>query len=216
MHTPDPTRLLIDGKPWWLFADGTRLPVISGGAGEGEGGDGDEGGDGGGGGGEEGDDDLGDEFDADRAKAAIAKRNQENKSLRQRLKEAEKAQAELDELKKSQLTKEEQLTASNKELEEKVGTTEARALRLEVALEAAPDWMKPADVAKYAKRLSGASKEELEKDAEEFFADLPEPQEGGGGSRSRRPQERLRGGGDPTEEPDENDPRKLASRVPRF
>lgn len=153
----------------------------------------------------------------DTAREKIRKGNSEAANLRRRLKEAEAKATELDDLKKSQLSKEEQLTASNKELEGKVGETEARALRLEVALEAAPDDMSPREVAKYAKRISGNSKEELEADAKEFFADLAGPKEGdnGGDGVTRRPKERLRGGGDPTEEADETNPRKLAEAIPR-
>lgn len=34
MQHPDPTRTVVDGKPWWLFADGTLIPVVSGGDGD--------------------------------------------------------------------------------------------------------------------------------------------------------------------------------------
>jgi hypothetical protein len=32
LNVPDPTIIDVAGRPWWLFADGTRLPVVRGGA----------------------------------------------------------------------------------------------------------------------------------------------------------------------------------------
>jgi len=65
-----------------------------------------------------------------------------------------------------------------------------------------------------AKRLIGATEEELEADADEllesFGGDKTPPGKGG------KPKERLRSGAAPDEEPDETDPRKLAASVPRL
>lgn len=91
-------------------------------------------------------------------------------------------------------------------------TAEAQALRLEVALDKAPDGMSLAQVRKLAKRLAGGSKEELEADAEELFAEFTP---NGDGGDSRRPKERLRPGAAPSSEPEENDPEKLAKAVSR-
>ena len=60
-----------------------------------------------------------------------------------------------------------------------------------------------------AKRLVGSTKAELEADADDLLATF-------GGSRpgNSRPTERLRGGGDPNEEP-EPDLQKIAADIPR-
>jgi hypothetical protein len=71
-----------------------------------------------------------------------------------------------------------------------------------------------------AKRLVGATKEELEADADEILEAFPVPPSGAGAAPAKptpgqRPTADLRGGGDPTTEPVELDPRKLAERIPR-
>ncbi len=71
-----------------------------------------------------------------------------------------------------------------------------------------------------AKRLAGATREELEADAEEILEAFPVSTSTDDSSKgrppSRQPKPELRGGGDPTEEPVETDPAKLAANVPRF
>ena len=69
-----------------------------------------------------------------------------------------------------------------------------------------------------AKRLVGASEEELEADAEELLASFGQKNNAGddGAGKPTRPKERLRSGAVPDEEPDETDPHKLAASVPRF
>lgn len=106
------------------------------------------------------------------------------------------------------------------EAEQRATTAEGQALRLEVALDKAPEGMTLAQVRKLAKRLSGKNREELEADADELFADFkPEGNGGGGQASSRsRPREALRsgaGGGSESDD-DETDPMKLAEKVPRY
>lgn len=180
-----------DGR-FWLFPNGHRLPVISGAAAE--------------------DPEPTPEPptkpeppapSADenaQLKAALKKANDEAASFRHKLKELE----DRDKSDSEKLT--ERVTAAEKRAAE----AEARALRLEVA---SAKGLTPSQ----AKRLVGATREELEADADEILADFA-PQRPGehetpppGG----RPKERLRGGGDPTEEPEETDPRKLADLIPR-
>lgn len=86
---------------------------------------------------------------------------------------------------------------------------EARAMRLEVAME------KGLTTAQ-AKRLVGNTKEELEADAEELLESFKPTDDGKqrGGPPSRT-KESLRGGSNPTEEAEETDPRKLAAMVHR-
>jgi hypothetical protein len=69
-----------------------------------------------------------------------------------------------------------------------------------------------------AKRLVGATEEELEADAEELLATFGGTQDTSSGKDGKptRPKERLRPGAAPNEEPDETDPRKLAASVPRL
>lgn len=55
----DPSRITVEGKPWWLFEDGALLPVVSGGDGN-DGGDGGDGSDSGSGDGDGNDDGSGD------------------------------------------------------------------------------------------------------------------------------------------------------------
>lgn len=67
-----------------------------------------------------------------------------------------------------------------------------------------------------AKRLVGASKEELEADADEILEAFP-AQGGATPPPSRKPSTSgLSGGGEPNSDPIETDPAKLAANVPRF
>lgn len=171
----------------------------SGSEGEGEGSDGGEG--------------AGEEFDKDRALSTIRKQRESEKKLK----------AERDEL-REKLQQHERANESEKEKAERekaeaidrATKAEGNALRLEVALDKAPDGMSLGQVRKLAKRLSGSTKEELEADADELFADFtPAENGGGGGGGQRRPRENLRPGAAPSSEPEELDPDKLAAKVPR-
>lgn len=128
------------------------------------------------------------------------------------------AAAKLKEHEDAQKSKEQQAADKAAEAERRATSAEQAALRLEVALDKAPEGMSVAQVRKLAKRLAGSSREEMESDAEDLFADF-EPAGGSSdddrGSR-RRPRERLRSGAAPDAEPDETDPAKLAAQVPRM
>jgi len=97
---------------------------------------------------------------------------------------------------------------------------EAVAKRREIAEESAPDHATIAQIKAVAKRLTGESDEDLEKDAEELFA-LIAPAPAGGDNKPTKtqqpgkPKANLRGGGDPSDGDDETDPRKLAALIPR-
>jgi hypothetical protein len=82
-----------------------------------------------------------------------------------------------------------------------------KALRMEVAAEKG--------IAK-AKYVTGATREEMEAAADEYLTDHPAPDSTTKPPPGGRPREQLRGGGDPTEEPEETDPRKLADLIPRI
>lgn len=90
---------------------------------------------------------------------------------------------------------------------------EAALRRREIAEERAPEHATLAQIKAVAKRLSGDDDDALADDADELFALLaPEPPK----TRTpSRPKERLRGGGEPDEEPEETDPRRLADLIRR-
>lgn len=98
----------------------------------------------------------------------------------------------------------ERLTERLAQLEKDLAAATARADRYEVALEKGLDMVR-------AKRLAGSTKDELEADADELARwspgsnDTPAP---------TKPTEALRGGGDPTEEP-EPDIRQVVESIPR-
>lgn len=93
------------------------------------------------------------------------------------------------------------------EAEKRAQDAELRAMRLEVA---ATKGLTPAQ----AKRLVGSTQEELESDADEFLESIkPGDNKGKPGNK---PTEDLKGGGDPTEDPEEMDGQKLAGMVPRY
>ena len=102
------------------------------------------------------------------------------------------------------------LTGKVAQLEKDLASATAKADRYEVALDKGLDMTR-------AKRLTGTTREELEADAEEL-AGWTAPGKGGsgGGGTPAKPVEDLGGGGDPTEEPEETDPRKLAAGIPRL
>lgn len=125
-------------------------------------------------------------FDADKAREKIRKINSENKNLRKRAADAESKASDAD-------AKGERVTA-----------LEAENLRLRVGVKhGLPEAL--------IKRLSGTTEEEILQDAEELmelFGKKAPP--------TNQPRERLRGGGDPTAEPDGlDDPDKFMERVTR-
>jgi hypothetical protein len=92
------------------------------------------------------------------------------------------------------------------------------ALRLEIALDKAPDGMSAKDVAKYAKRLHGTTREELEADADEFFEDFEAPT-GPDGKKppARKPNEKLRSAADAEDKaPEAHDVKKTIASLPRL
>lgn len=151
-------------------------------------------------------------FDKERAKAKISKVNKEAENLRKRLKEleplAQKAK-ELEDANKTDLQRLQEASESNKT---RADAAEQSYRRLQTALDRAPEGATLAQIRAVAKRASGDSEDELAADVDELFELLTPKQPP---NPSRKPHERLRGGGDPTEEPDETDPAKLAGRIRR-
>lgn len=93
---------------------------------------------------------------------------------------------------------------------------------MNVAIEHAPAHATLAQLRKVAKRLRGDSDEDLETDAKELWDDFaPAPKESSDsgaskpGSVAGKPKERLKGGADPGDAPDEMNPAKIAAGIPR-
>lgn len=116
-------------------------------------------------------------------------------------------QAQLKELTDKDKSEADKLRESVATLTKERDDSAAKVLRFEVA-------SAKGLTAAQAKRLSGSTREELEADADE----LVEMFKGTGSTPppSNKPTGNLSGGSDPTEVPEENDPRKLAESVPRY
>lgn len=116
-------------------------------------------------------------------------------------------------------TETERLTEARDEASGRAAKAEESFRALSVAMDRAPAHATLKHVRAVAKRLRGDSEEELEADADELFEMLaPAPKEKDEPASRRvagKPRERLRGGGDPEEEPEETDPRKLAEMIRR-
>lgn len=117
------------------------------------------------------------------------------------------AAKKLKDLEDADKSESEKAAAKVADAEKRAQEAELKALRLEVA---ATKGLTPAQ----AKRLVGTTQEELEADADELLETF-KPTDDGKGAPLGKPREHLRGGGDPTEDPEEMDPRKLAEAVPR-
>lgn len=104
--------------------------------------------------------------------------------------------------------------------EERATAAEARALKAETALlrreiaeTTAPEGATPAQLRNAAKRIVGDTPDELERDAADYWAEHPVA--GAPPKTTSRPKERLKGGSEPDEAVEEDDPRKLAALVTR-
>lgn len=107
-------------------------------------------------------------------------------------------------------------------LQEAVASHQTRAERAEAALkrreiaeDRAPEHATVAQIKAVAKRLAGESDDDLASDADELFALLAPAPAPATPKTPSRPKERLRGGAEPDEDPEETDPRKLAAQIPR-
>lgn len=109
---------------------------------------------------------------------------------------------EFDKIQDAAKTEQEKLADQLEQAKNELAQTSSSALKLEVALAKAPAGMEPAKIAKLAQRLTGATREELEQDATELFADFAPSGSGStNGGGNRRPAENLQpvplqGGGD--------------------
>lgn len=137
-------------------------------------------------------------------KAARAERDrvkQELADLRQKLNKYESAN-------KSELQR---LIEERDTLKAELGKVSSTAKRRDIAEELAPEHATAKQIRMVSQYLRGSTDEELESSAEELFAHFaPEPPKA---RTPQRPKERMRGGGEPDEEPEEQDPRKLAELI---
>src|SRR5690606_22671657 len=82
------------------------------------------------------------------------------------------AQSRVKEFEDATKTEQEKLSERLSELEKEKDSATSQLIRLQVALEHAPEGMPAKEVARWAKRLSGSTREELEADAAELFEGL--------------------------------------------
>lgn len=123
------------------------------------------------------------------AREAYAKANAEAASWRVKLREAEPYVAKAKELEDAQKTAEQRAAEAQSAAEKRAADAESRLMRLEIAAEKGL-------TAAQAKRLHGATREEMLADADDFIASLPAPI--AGAPASRTPVEALRPGALPT------------------
>jgi hypothetical protein len=130
----------------------------------------------------------------DEERAARREAEKQRKEMETRLKELEPLAAKAKELEDSKKTETEKLGEKLTAAEKRAVEAEQKALRLEVA---SAKGLTQAQ----AKRLVGATKEELEADADELLASFGAGDTSGGkgsGSKGRTPVEKLRPGAMPT------------------
>lgn len=141
------------------------------------------------------------EADRDRWKRQSRKNERDLKAI----------QAELNKIKDKDKTETQRLTEERDSLKSAADKNADELRRYNIATDSAPDGATLAQLRKVAKRLRGDSDEELEADAKELWEDLGPARKPVAG----RPTVSLRGGADPTEDPEETDPKKLAALIPR-
>lgn len=133
----------------------------------------------------------------------------ERKARRQAEKEKKELEDRLKALEDKDKSESEKLADKLKHAENDAATAKSDVLRLRVALRKGLNETQ-------AKRLVGSNEEELESDADELLESF-KPADGTNDKRTPpgKPREDLKGGSDPTDEPEEMDPAKLAAQIPR-
>lgn len=184
----------------WLWPDGTCLPVVSGGATSDDDSDATDDT-------PAKDDDAADSAESlgDAGRQALSR---ERKARRDAERQLKAIQAQLKDLQDKDKSETEKLREENETLKADLVKATNRGDRLQVALDKGL-------TAAQAKRLAGDTLEELEADADEVLEAFPSRPEGATPPPSRKPAADLKGGSDPTQEPDVIDPAELAKAVPR-
>jgi hypothetical protein len=141
--------------------------------------------------------------EAERWKSFARKNEKQFKTTAEKLKSYEdKDKTELERLT-------ERATAAEKRAE--TASSQANAMR--IAMDSAPEHATLAQVKAVARRIRGDDDDALQSDAKELFEMLaPEPKKS---STPGKPREKLKGGSEPDEQPEEFDGRKLAAKIPR-
>lgn len=164
----------------------------------------------------EGDDKPEDKPDlGDAGKKAIEAMKRERNAARKQLADL---QAELKKYTDRDKTDTERLTEAAEDAKSRAAKAETEFRKLTTAMERAPEGATLTQIRAVAKRLSGDTEDEMEADADELFG-LFAPKSTSDDTKrpapSGKPTPSLKGGGDPDEEPEEMDPRKLADLIGR-
>lgn len=144
-------------------------------------------------------------------KKALDAERKARRDAEARLKELEPLAAKAKEMEDAKKSEQERVAEQLEAARAEGSEAKATLLRLDVAFDKAPEGMPLSQVRKLARRLSGSTKEELEADADELFADFA-PAVKGEERSGGRPKERLRPGAAPDVEP-EKTPQELADAV---
>lgn len=156
-----------------------------------------------------GDDDKADLGDA--GKQALDRMKRERNAAQKALKDVNDKLKKYEDQGKSETQR---LSEAAEEAKARASKSEQGLQKLQMAMDRAPEGATLKQIRAVAKRLSGDTDEELEADADELFA-LLAPAKEKAKPPPGKPRENLRGGGDPDEEPEEMDPRKLANLIGR-
>lgn len=144
----------------------------------------------------------------------MSRKNEDH--LKKKLKEAENLQAKIKEFESANLSESQKLQQDRDSYKSRAERAEAAQQNWSIAVQVAEELELDASIAQLkavAKRISGDSEENKIEDAQELFALLAPKSTTP--KVSSRPKEKLRGGSDPDNEPDETDPAKLAALIPR-
>lgn len=150
-------------------------------------------------------DDNADEALGDAGKRALERERERRREAEAKLEEATARLQAAADAEKSELEK---LNDNLTDARSKAESASSQLLRLEVALEAAPEGMSIAKVRSLAKRLTGDTREDLLADAEELFSEFGSgrPPEGG-------PKPKPKGGNNPTDDDDVLDADAIAKSI---
>lgn len=150
----------------------------------------------------------------DKGRNAIDAMKRERNAALKRAAEAEKKNKDYEDRNK---TESERLSEAAESARSRADKAEVSLRKMQTAFDRAPEHATPKQIRAVAKRISGDSEEEMEADADELFEMLA-PAKSSEEERRKpagKPRESLKGGGDPEDEPEESDPRKLAELIGR-
>jgi DNA repair exonuclease SbcCD ATPase subunit len=151
--------------------------------------------------------------------AASADLDRLRRQLKAANREAAKYRTQVKDYQDKDKSESQRLTEAAEEAKSRASGAEQKFRKLQTAIDRAPEGASLAQIRAVAKRLHGDTDEEMEDDADELFALLaPKPAEGKDKTKppAGKPKANLRGGGDPDDEPEEMDPRKLAAQIGRY